>query len=494
MRFVSFVQKIIRRLYFSQDLISQKNKKISLHSFFGWESVSVDQTIQSGTYIYGFFRSIMKMFPKQTRAKQILVLGLGAGTCLKVIRKRFPEAHIVAIEYDEVMVQLAREFVLKKQSHDWLEIKQGDVLDVLPLLNQSFDLIFVDLFCGSRVSPSVSTSELLQQLQRLLSWEGYLVVNFYLEATSISQRVEAFFSSHGKKRYDTNDVGLFRHYGKGRIGEVLPEGFFDKEQSRQYLTAHTSRAKRTQLREEPGVLGLQSSLGSISWERYVGDHPPDLSPSSQIRLIQWQPLTSQQHRGWIPVPRYLSSIYKKGIAIIDQEAYWNMWSSQAKRQRAKFLHQENLFCERVDVKTFEQAYHDSKALDWFTRTAFLRVITFHVLARPASVNLWVIKDKNQEGRIIAGLVTVDFDDISQSVHMCSFIHKEAKSEALGVPLIDEWYKHCLDRGIRFANFGILRQGSDPRAWQGYTNFKRQFHLHEICYPPLLFRVVFLSKR
>ena len=494
MIFPSFFQRIIRRLYFSQDVTSQKNKKISLHSCFGWESVVVDQTIQSGTYIQGLFRLIMKMFPKQTRAKQILVLGLGAGTCLKIIHKRFPKAHIIAIEYDEVMIQLTRESFSKKQSYDWLEIKQGDVLDVLPLLNQSFDIIFVDLFCGSKVSPSVSTPEFLQQLHRLLSWEGYLVVNFYLEETSLSRWIEQVFSSHEKKSYNTNKIGLFRHYGKGRVGEVLPQGFLDKEQSRQYLTTHISKSKRTQLRENKGNLDLQSLLGFISWERYVGDQQPDLAASNYIRFIQWQPLTTQQQQGWIPVSRYLSSSYKKGIGIIDQQQYWNGWSLQAKRQRSKFFHSDHFVCERVDLKTFEQAYHDSKALDWFTRSAFLHVITFHVLARPSCVNFWVIKNKEQEGRIIAGLVTVDFEDISQSVHMSSFIHKDFKSESLGVPLIDEWYKHCLDRGIRFANFGILRQDRDPRAWQGYTNFKRQFHLYEICYPSLLFRIVLPSKR
>ena len=164
MRFFSFFQKMIRPFYFSQDIPSQKNKSISLHTFFGWESISVDQTIQSGTYLYGLFRSVIKMFPKQTRAKQILVLGLGAGTCLRVIHKRFPDAHIVAVEYDEVMIQLTRGFFLKRHSYDWLEIKQGDVIDVLPLLNQSFDLIFVDLFCGSSVSPAVSRPEFLPDI------------------------------------------------------------------------------------------------------------------------------------------------------------------------------------------------------------------------------------------------------------------------------------------------------------------------------------------
>ncbi|HAU65960.1 TPA: hypothetical protein DCW61_01290 [Candidatus Uhrbacteria bacterium] len=494
MRFFSFFQKMIRPFYFSQDIPSQKNKSISLHTFFGWESISVDQTIQSGTYLYGLFRSVIKMFPKQTRAKQILVLGLGAGTCLRVIHKRFPDAHIVAVEYDEVMIQLTRGFFLKRHSYDWLEIKQGDVIDVLPLLNQSFDLIFVDLFCGSSVSPAVSRPEFLRQIHRLLSWDGYLIVNFYLEEASLSGKIEQVFSSHMKKRYGTNKIGFFRHYGKGRVGEVLPNGFFDKEQSRQYLASHTSRAKRTRLREGQNILGLQSLVGSISWERYVGDQAPDLSSGPQIRIIQWQPLTKHHVRGWIPVPRFLSSVYKKGIAIIDEELYWNKWSSQAKRQRSQFLRNSHFICESVDLETFKRAYHDSKALDWFTRTAFLRVITFHVLARPTNVNLWVIKNKNQEARIVAGLVTVDFHDISQSVHMCSFIHKEAKSESLGVPLIDQWYKHCLEHGIRFANFGILRQDSDPHAWQGYTNFKRQFHLQEICYPPLLFRIIFPSKR
>jgi len=443
---------------------------------------------QSGRYMQQVFRGMLRLLPKDVVPKRILVIGLGAGGCVPVIQKWFPKVHLVTMEYDEVMIALAKKTYLKDMDLGGVEILVGDMRETLPRMEMDFDLILVDVFCGKHVAPALVEENVLRELSRVLSWQGYLLVNLFREADSLSSRIETYFSQEKKQRVNYNDVCLYRHYGMGVMGDGVPKGFQDREQSRTYLTAQYAKTASRAVVEHDGLLGVQTPLGPIVLESYIQEPEPDLTPTKQIRVVSWQPYKGKVFSGWWRFPSLLTIHYKRGVAILNQETYWKDWSSHAKRHREKFLGDDRYEIVEVDLETFSHAYHETKFLDPITRRMFIKVLRYHLDRHPEDVHLCVVRQV-ADGRLVAGLATIDYADISQSDHVIAFIHPDVQKTSVGVGLIDDWYGRCLQNKLTFLQFGLLHRPGDPISWKGYTQFKRQFHLFEIQYPQPVWRII-----
>lgn len=480
-------------IYSKRTISSEKNGSLNVVTWFGKTAVIGGGVFQSGRYMQAVFRGMLRMLPRRFTPKRVLVVGLGAGGCVPIIQKRFPYAHIVALEYDEVMLDLAKATYLKDGKKGTVEIILGDIQKTLPRLSMEFDLILVDVFCGAKVAPVLRTQEVLEALNRLLCWRGVLLVNLFRERENVSKAIEDFFSVHAVKRILYNDIGLYRHYGMGKLGEAVPVGYEDREQSRMYLQALNPLPSRHQMIEEDGMVGMRMHVGSVVVDRFVQRSEPTLNPAGHVRIISWQPYEGTTFAGWWRIPDPFACHFMKGIAILENPEYWKEWSSHAKRHRKKFLEDEQYEIVEVDLQTFAQAYHATKFLGPVTRRTFIRVLRYHLASHPEHVHLTVARQRSDH-RILSGLATIDYPDISQSTHVIAFIHPEAQGTSVGVGLIDEWFQRCLREKIRFLNFGILRGPKDPRSWQGYTDFKRQFHLREILYPRPVFRIIVPKRR
>src|SRR4051812_33682453 len=95
----------------SAKLKSELNGDIVVRTFFGYQAVMVDGYYQSGTYIVALIQKMLQKIPSTHKAHNVLMLGLGGGGGIAVLRKRFPQAHIVTIEHDPVMVELSHQLV-----------------------------------------------------------------------------------------------------------------------------------------------------------------------------------------------------------------------------------------------------------------------------------------------------------------------------------------------------------------------------------------------
>ncbi len=467
---------------------SKKNGFLQVANSFGKIEVIVDGAFQSGRYMQKVFAGMLRMLEGAFVPKRILLVGLGAGGCIPIIQKRFPYVHIIALEYDEVMIALAKETYLSDAEVGSVEIIAGDVMDTLPQLSDEFDLVLVDLFCGHKVSPSLTNEKVLQALRSVLSWQGYLLVNLYKEFETVSKRIEHFFALHSTKRVLYNDTGLYRHYGMVREGEGVPPGFEDREQSRIYLQTSEYESSRRQIIEDQGMLGVRKDFRLFLYDRYVHGREPNLRSADKIRIVCWQPYKGTTFPGWFRIPDLLSSHFLRGVSIPDGPDYWKEWTSHARRHRKKFLQDNRFEIVEVDLDRFTQAYHSTKFMDPFTRRSFISVLRHHIERHSQDVHLTVARQRSDQ-RIVAGLATIDYVDISQSGHVIAFIHPDAQQTSVGVGLIDHWFTRCLHERMKFLHFGLLRRNSDPGSWQAYTNFKRQFHLHEILYPKPVFRIV-----
>jgi spermidine synthase len=121
-----------------------------------------------------------------------LVLGLGAGGVARLIRKTHPHCAITGVEWDPVVVTIARHY-FALQPHANLNIVQGDAVNyLLQYQGPPFDLIVVDLFYEHLVPPAAETDAFLLALDRNLAPGGLLLYNRVVQFVDGLQNTDAF--------------------------------------------------------------------------------------------------------------------------------------------------------------------------------------------------------------------------------------------------------------------------------------------------------------
>ena len=474
---------------------SEKNGNISIQPVLGGIRIMVGGCFQSGPYIDKMFRLMISRIPKKHSVKNVLLLGLGGGGAIQKIHDRFPNAHILAVEYDSVMVEIAKTIYLKPEDWKNVEVIVDDARAVLAHLDQTFDLVIVDLFIGQSLSPLLETDDFVKQLIPRLGKDGYMLMNFFRQKKSVAPIFDRYFSRWENLWFKTNQMSVYRHFGQGCAGDPLPGGYKDKRESEIYLK-RSARSVSTQMVGNESCRGIRTTIGPIAMEEYVSNEEPPSTSQSFFTKIWWQPLTDLQKTGWWHNPFFIIDHYQKGIGVVtekNKESYFEHWSDHAKRHRTKWLRDARFEMMDIPFEEFEQAYHTTGRLNVFQRNECMWILKFHVKDHPKDVRLFGARDK-KTNEIVAGLALVQYDDIKQSVHTTSFINRNVRHTSVGVGLIDHWYKKGIEEGMRFFNFGNVWKKGDPRAWKGYSQFKRQFDLYLLIYPTPLVKIVWSWKK
>lgn len=112
----------------------------------------------------------------------ILILGLGGGTIQHLVAKQFPDANIVSIEMDPVMVDVAKKYF------DLDAIKNHKIIiddacrvivdpDSYGLVKASFSAAVVDIFVGDAYPELGKSGNFLNGLRNLVVPDGLIVCN-----------------------------------------------------------------------------------------------------------------------------------------------------------------------------------------------------------------------------------------------------------------------------------------------------------------------------
>jgi len=112
-----------------------------------------------------------------TAPREILVLGMGAGTSIQQFQQVFPAAHIDAVEIDPEIVRIAEKYFGIKET-DKVKIYTADARPFLKTSTKKYDVVELDLFTGGPYVPFyVTTSEFYQQVKDNLEDTGVAVMN-----------------------------------------------------------------------------------------------------------------------------------------------------------------------------------------------------------------------------------------------------------------------------------------------------------------------------
>ena len=108
----------------------------------------------------------------------LLMLGLGGGTSLRTLRHLCPDMKITAIEIDDEMIQLARDYM--QLDAIGINVIPGDAYAWLRKNRQRFDVIFDDVYGVTSTDvkrPLASPETLLPDIRRGLNPDGIFAAN-----------------------------------------------------------------------------------------------------------------------------------------------------------------------------------------------------------------------------------------------------------------------------------------------------------------------------
>jgi spermidine synthase len=130
------------------------------------------------------------------RRREVLILGLGAGSAARIVRALAPEARIVGVEFDADVVAAARRwFELDALG---VEVVIGDAREVVAQLHGRFDAVLEDVFIGEEATlrkPEGFPLPVLGHAQRLLRRGGVVASNTIDEGPAVRRALAARFAN-----------------------------------------------------------------------------------------------------------------------------------------------------------------------------------------------------------------------------------------------------------------------------------------------------------
>lgn len=158
--------------------------------------------------------------------KNVLILGLGAGTVAKVISEKFPSGKIVGIEIDPAIIHIGKKYFGLDFIKN-LEIIIDDAVNIIHntkyvIHNTHYDLIIVDLYNGKHIEKNIQNEFFLQHLAQNLTKNGVVIFNVVklqndnFEAKVFLDKLGRIYKDYFCKRIIVNDFFFCTNHHRRR--------------------------------------------------------------------------------------------------------------------------------------------------------------------------------------------------------------------------------------------------------------------------------------
>lgn len=145
-----------------------------------------------------FDRLFAQMPIGQYQFENILILGMGGGSIVSLLRNKYSIATpITAVEKDPVVIELAAKYFDIAQYKD-LSIVQADAYDFVCTSADSYDLVIIDLFVDAIVPEIFASPEFLTHLRRVTSDTSCIIYNKMTEHPAHKQEFDSLSEEFGR--------------------------------------------------------------------------------------------------------------------------------------------------------------------------------------------------------------------------------------------------------------------------------------------------------
>lgn len=174
MNLLSFIFPITYKTY-----KSKYNGEIKLKEVLGQKGIYVDNFPQSGDFMERMWKRVVwTVKERMPDVENCLLLGVGGGTFIKILKSRFPNAKILGVDIDPVMIHIAKKHfqidaykdvkLVVSDAFDWVE-RQGK--------REKYNLIVIDVFIGRKNMLISERVKFLRIIKKMLAKSGLVVLN-----------------------------------------------------------------------------------------------------------------------------------------------------------------------------------------------------------------------------------------------------------------------------------------------------------------------------
>lgn len=168
--------------------------KLEVWAYRGKKILYSENATQSFDTLHKLFQ---KVFPEagikknlSNPPKQILLLGLGGGSVISIIREELKiKSPIDAVELDPIVIDIAHEHFNIGRFTD-LNIINDDAYNFVQTAKTTYDLIAVDIFADDKVPVKFFEEGFNLALLKLLNPGGKLVFNIMVESKAYQQKAQ----------------------------------------------------------------------------------------------------------------------------------------------------------------------------------------------------------------------------------------------------------------------------------------------------------------
>jgi spermidine synthase len=146
-----------------------------------------------------YVRAMMAFLLFRPDPRDVLMIGLGAGSMARFIHQRMPGTRVTVAEINPGVVTVARKYFHLPQEDARLEIVIGDGAEILPRRPASCDVLVVDGFVNGEPARALCTQSFYESAFAALREPGIMVANFMADDQNIERhfdRIEKAFGRH----------------------------------------------------------------------------------------------------------------------------------------------------------------------------------------------------------------------------------------------------------------------------------------------------------
>lgn len=167
------------------DVIPSKiNGEIKVIESFGKKTLYVGGAEQSGGTIVSMWTSAVRAMRQFSNLKMgnCLVLGLGGGTIITILKSFYPQLTITVVEIDPCMLEIAEKY-FKSNLPPLVKVTISNAFSFIKKkkLFGFFDLVVVDLYIGKLNPERARRKDFLMALKKLLKENGSILYNSHYE-------------------------------------------------------------------------------------------------------------------------------------------------------------------------------------------------------------------------------------------------------------------------------------------------------------------------
>jgi spermidine synthase len=172
-------------------------KSIALGTYF-----QVGKLTQSGGVVYGIWKSTLnKIKTLAYKPNNVLIIGLGGGSCARILRKLWPQTHITGVDFDETIVDLGKKYLGLSEAN--ADIVVSDAYEYVKSAcneKKEYSLIIVDLYVGQEFPVIFESDGFLENIKKALPQNGIVVFNRLYsgekrpQAVKFAKKLEKYFT------------------------------------------------------------------------------------------------------------------------------------------------------------------------------------------------------------------------------------------------------------------------------------------------------------